>query len=157
MWDTIIDCKLNNLRIHHNKPYFLRALLIYDGIDQRVYTYTLSTTCGTGNDHMRHLGYINKNRLSCNGPAKNHRKLHLHVSGVFPCSFDHILEAYYTCLGVRYFYTYSLFSRNRSKDSYFLSSQSIVKLVFPCLYLAYYHALGKFQLIHGHCRAFDDV
>ena len=157
MRNAIVYCKLDDFRVHHNKPYFLRALLVDDCIYKRVDTYTLTTTGGTGNDHMRHLSYINKYRLTCNSPTKNHWKLHLHVSWVFPCSFNHVLKAYNTCLGIRDFYSYCLLSRNWSQYSYFLSTESVVKLVFPSLDFAYDHTLGKLQLIHSDRRAFDDI
>ena len=154
---SIVYCKLDDFRVHHNKPYFLRTLLIDDRIYKRVYTYTLTTTGGTGDDHMRHLSYINKNRLSCNSLTKYHWKLHLHVSWILSCSFNHILKAYNTCLGIRHFYSYCLLSRNRGQYSYFLSTKSIVQLVFPGLDPADDHTLGKFQLIHSDSRTFNNI
>ena len=84
MRNSIVDSKLNHLRVHHNQSYVLRTLLIDDGIDEGVDTYTLSTSSGTCNDHMRHLGHIDYYRLSSNGLSKNHWNIHLGVVLVCP-------------------------------------------------------------------------
>ena len=65
MRNSVVNGKLNHLRIHHDQLYVIRMCLIQDTHNQGVDANRFTGTSGTSDQHVRHLCDVRNHRLTC--------------------------------------------------------------------------------------------
>ena len=155
MGNSVVDAKLNHLRIHHNELHVLRACLVQQADDDGVHAHGLTGTGGTGNEHMGHFCNVTDNAAAAN--VLTHRERGLGLGFVEFGGIDDFPQGDSGHRTVGHFDTYHRNLTGHSRDTDTGSTKAQCDVIGTGGQLIQADTLLQFHLIAGYTGATGHV